>query len=94
MSVPVEYYMVLSGLVFIIGLVGVLVRKNLIIILLSIELMLNATNINFVAFSSHFGNLAGQVFVVFRLDGGRRRSGRGPRHYHRPVPPSRQHQRR
>ncbi|MCY3956242.1 MAG: NADH-quinone oxidoreductase subunit NuoK [Nitrospira sp.] len=67
MSVPVEFYLVLSGLVFTIGLVGVLVRKNLIIILLSIELMLNATNINFVAFSSHFGNLAGQVFVFFAL---------------------------
>ena len=67
MSVPVEFYVVLSGLVFIIGLIGVLVRKNLIIILLSIELMLNATNINFVAFSSQFGNLAGQVFVFFAL---------------------------
>ncbi len=67
MSVPVEFYMVLSGLVFLIGLVGVLVRKNLIVILLSIELMLNATNINFVAFSAHFGNLTGQVFVFFAL---------------------------
>jgi len=67
MSVPVEFYLVLSGFVFLIGLVGVLVRKNIIIILLSIELMLNATNINFVAFSSHLGNLAGQVFVFFAL---------------------------
>lgn len=67
MTVPVEYYLVLSGLVFLIGLVGVLVRKNLIIILLSIELMLNATNINFVAFSAHMGNPAGQVFVFFAL---------------------------
>ncbi len=67
MTVPVEYYMALSGLVFLIGLAGVLVRKNLIIILLSIELMLNATNINFVAFSAHLGNLAGQVFVFFAL---------------------------
>lgn len=67
MTVPVEYYLVLSGLVFLIGLVGVLVRKNLIIILLSIELMLNATNINFVAFSAHLGSSAGQVFVFFAL---------------------------
>ena len=67
MNVPVEFYLVLSGLVFLIGLVGVLVRRNIIIILLSIELMLNATNINFVAFSSHLGNLAGQVFVFFAL---------------------------
>ena len=67
MNVPVEYYMALSGLVFLIGLVGVLVRRNIIIILLSIELMLNATNINFVAFSTYIGNLAGQVFVFFAL---------------------------
>ena len=67
MNVPVEYYLALSGLIFLIGLVGVLVRRNIIVILLSIELMLNATNINFVAFSSYLGNLAGQVFVFFAL---------------------------
>jgi NADH-quinone oxidoreductase subunit K len=67
MNVPIEYYVMLSGLIFIIGLVGVLVRRNIIIILLSIELMLNATNINFVAFSAYLGNLAGQVFVFFAL---------------------------
>ncbi len=67
MSVPIEFYLALSGLVFLIGLVGVLVRRNIIVILLSIELMLNATNINFVAFSAYLGNLAGQVFVFFTL---------------------------
>jgi NADH-quinone oxidoreductase subunit K len=67
MSVPIEFYLALSGLVFLIGLVGVLVRRNIIVILLSIELMLNATNINFVAFSAYLGNLAGQVFVFFAL---------------------------
>ena len=67
MNVPVEFYLALSWLVFLIGLVGVLVRRNIIIILLSIELMLNATNINFVAFSSYLGNLAGQVVVFFAL---------------------------
>ncbi len=67
MAVPISYYVVLSGLVFLIGLVGVLTRRNIIIILLSIELMLNATNINFVAFSSYLGNLSGQVFVFFAL---------------------------
>ena len=55
MDVPVSYYVVLSGIVFSIGLVGVLIRRNIIIILLSVELMLNATNINFVAFSSYLG---------------------------------------
>ncbi len=67
MNVPIEYYVMLSGLIFIIGLVGVLIRRNIIIILLSSELMLNATNINFVAFSSYLGNLTGQVFVFFAL---------------------------
>jgi multisubunit Na+/H+ antiporter MnhC subunit len=57
MIVPISYYIILSGLVFLIGLVGVLIRRNIIIILLSIELMLNATNINFVAFSSYLGNV-------------------------------------
>ncbi|MCH8039687.1 MAG: NADH-quinone oxidoreductase subunit NuoK [Nitrospinae bacterium] len=67
MTVPITHYMILSGLVFLIGVVGVLIRRNIIIILLSIELMLNATNINFVAFSSYLGNVAGQVFVFFAL---------------------------
>jgi NADH-quinone oxidoreductase subunit K len=67
MSVPISYYLVLSGIVFLTGLVGVLIRRNIIIILLSVELMLNATNINFVAFSQYLQNIAGQVFVFFAL---------------------------
>lgn len=67
MAVPISYYVILSALVFITGMVGVLIRRNIIIILLSVELMLNATNINFVAFSSYFHNVAGQVFVFFAL---------------------------
>lgn len=65
--IPISYYLVLSAVVFITGVVGVLVRRNIIIILLSVELMLNATNINFVAFSRYFDSLAGQVFVFFAL---------------------------
>ena len=67
MTIPVFYYVALSATVFIIGMVGVLIRRNIIIILLSVELMLNATNINFVAFSNYFHNVAGQVFVFFTL---------------------------
>jgi NADH-quinone oxidoreductase subunit K len=67
MTIPLSYYLVLSAIVFITGLVGVLIRRNIIIILLSVELMLNATNINFVAFSEYFHNVAGQVFVFFTL---------------------------
>ncbi len=67
MDVPIQYYVMLSAVVFLTGLVGVLIRRNIIIILLSIELMLNATNINFVAFSHYFQNVTGQVFVFFAL---------------------------
>lgn len=65
--IPLSYYVALSAIVFVIGLVGVLIRRNIIIILLSVELMLNATNINFVAFSHYLHNMAGQVFVFFAL---------------------------
>ena len=65
--VPLSYYLILSAIVFTTGVVGVLIRRNIIIILLSIELMLNATNINFVAFSYYLQNIAGQVFVFFAL---------------------------
>ena len=64
--IPLTYYVTLSAIVFFTGLVGVLIRRN-IIILLSVELMLNATNINFVAFSQSLHNSAGQVFVFFAL---------------------------
>lgn len=67
MSVPLSFYLILSGIVFLTGVAGVLIRRNIIIILLSVELMLNATNINFVAFAQYFHNVAGQVFVFFAL---------------------------
>ncbi len=67
MTVPVSYYLILSAMVFLTGIVGVLIRRNIIAILLSVELMLNATNINFVAFSEHLQDLGGQVFVFFAL---------------------------
>jgi NADH-quinone oxidoreductase subunit K len=65
LMVPLSYYLALSAVLFVIGVVGVLIRKNIIIILLSIELMLNATNINFVAFSHYLQDITGQVFVFF-----------------------------
>jgi NADH-quinone oxidoreductase subunit K len=57
--------MLLSAALFMIGVIGVMVRRNIIIILMSIELILNAVNINLVAFSKELGNAIGQVFVVF-----------------------------
>jgi NADH-quinone oxidoreductase subunit K len=65
--VPLSYYVILSAVLFMTGMVGVLIRRNIIIILLSVELMLNATNINFVAFSYYAKSVAGQVFVFFAL---------------------------
>ena len=63
--VPLTHYLALSFLLFVLGVVGVLVRRNLLTVLMSIELMLNAVNLNLVAFSRQLGDLAGQVFVVF-----------------------------
>jgi NADH-quinone oxidoreductase subunit K len=65
MVVAPELYLLLSAAVFCIGLFGVLVRRNALIFLMSIELMLNAANINLVAFSQVYGNITGQTFVLF-----------------------------
>ena len=65
MMVPVEYYLLLSMAVFCIGLLGVLTRRNALMFLISVELMLNAANINLVAFSLLWGNLTGQTFALF-----------------------------
>ena len=59
------HYLVLSAALFAIGLIGVLVRRNLIVVFMSIELMLNAVNINLVAFSREWQQVVGQVFALF-----------------------------
>lgn len=64
-SVPMEFYLIVSGLIFTIGTIGVLTRRNAIIIFMSIELMLNSVNLTFVAFSAFMGDIAGQIFVFF-----------------------------
>jgi NADH-quinone oxidoreductase subunit K len=66
-SVPAEYYLVLSAAVFCTGLFGVLTRQNALMFLMSVELMLNAANINLVAFSFYWGNVTGQVFTLFTM---------------------------
>ena len=63
--VPLEYYLVLSAIICAIGVIGVLIRRNLIVVLMSIELMLNAVNLTFVAFSNSLGSMDGQVIVFF-----------------------------
>ncbi len=64
-SVPLNHYILLSAMLFAIGVIGVLVRRNAIIIFMCIELMLNAVNLLMVAFSAHHGDGSGQVFVFF-----------------------------
>jgi NADH-quinone oxidoreductase subunit K len=59
------HYIVLSAALFTIGVIGVLVRRNVIVILMSIELILNAVNINLIAFSRQLGDPVGQVFAIF-----------------------------
>jgi NADH-quinone oxidoreductase subunit K len=65
MEITPTHYTVLSAALFSIGVIGVLVRRNIIIIFMAIELMLNAVNINLVANARYLENLVGQVFVVF-----------------------------
>jgi len=64
-GITLEHYLVVSALLFALGLAGVLIRRNLLIIYMSLELMLNAANLALVAFSRFNGNLDGQVFVFF-----------------------------
>ncbi len=63
--IPIHYYLYLSAVMFIIGVTGVLIRRNAIIIFMCIELMLNSVNLSFVVFSSYLGDATGQVMVFF-----------------------------
>ncbi|UKJ07711.1 NADH-quinone oxidoreductase subunit NuoK [Solitalea lacus] len=63
--VPLNHYILLSSIIFFIGIIGVLTRRNAIVIFMSIELMLNAVNLLLTAFSAYRGDAAGQVFVFF-----------------------------
>lgn len=64
-NVPIEYYLVLSAVMFAVGVAGVLTRRNAIVVFMCIELMLNSANLSLVAFSSYLGNSTGQIFVFF-----------------------------
>ncbi len=63
MEVPLNHYLILSGLLFTIGVVGVLTRRNALIVYMCIELMLNAVNLTFIAFSRHLGDMGGHMFT-------------------------------
>ncbi len=64
-GLTLEHFLALSALLFVIGMLGVLTRKNILIIFLSVELMLNAVNISMVAFGRYLDSMAGQIFSVF-----------------------------
>jgi len=63
--VPLSYYLALSAVLFVIGIAGVVIRRDIIVILMSIELMLNAVNLTFIAFARFLGSMDGQVVVFF-----------------------------
>jgi NADH-quinone oxidoreductase subunit K len=67
MAIESQYYLLLSAAIFCIGVYGILTRQNALLFLMSVELMLNAANINLVAFSFYYGNLTGQVFSLFTM---------------------------
>ena len=64
-EISVNHYLILSALLFVTGMAGVLLRRNAIVLLMSIELMLNAVNLTFIAFSHFSGKLEGQIMVFF-----------------------------
>jgi NADH-quinone oxidoreductase subunit K len=67
MGIPVSHYVALSAALLLIGTAGILTRRNIIVLLMSIELVLNAVNINLVVFSRQLGDVRGQIFALFLL---------------------------
>src|SRR5256884_9992048 len=65
LPVPTENYLILSGVLFTIGVVGVLVKRNPIVIFMCSDLMLNAVNLTFIALGRHFAHVNGQMYVIF-----------------------------
>ncbi len=65
--IPLTWFVALSAILFIIGISGVLLRRNLIVMLMSLELILNSVNINFVAFSYYLEDMTGQLFAIFTI---------------------------
>ena len=65
MQIPIEYYLILSAFMFTVGIVGVLTRRNAIVVFMCIELMLNSANLTLISYSSYLGDVGGQLFVFF-----------------------------
>jgi len=65
--IPLNWYLILGAVLFLVGVLGFFLKRNIIALLLSVEIMLNAVNLTFVAFSSRHGQIRGQIFVFFVL---------------------------
>jgi len=65
--IGIDWYLALSAIIFTIGMIGVLVRKNAIVIFMCVELMLNAVNLSLISFSAYHGDVTGQILVFFSL---------------------------
>lgn len=65
--IEIDWYLALSAILFTIGLVGVLIRRNAIVIFMCVELMLNAVNLTLISFSAYHGDVTGQILVFFSL---------------------------
>lgn len=65
MQIPIEYYLILSAALFAIGVTGVLIRRNAIVVFMCIELMLNSANLTLITFASYLGSSIGHIFVFF-----------------------------
>ncbi len=65
--IGIDWYLALSAVIFVIGMIGVLIRRNAIVVFMCVELMLNAVNLSLVAFSAYHGDVTGQILVFFSL---------------------------
>jgi NADH-quinone oxidoreductase subunit K len=65
--IPLNWYLILAAVLFLVGVLGFFLKRNIIALLLSVEIMLNAVNLTFVAFASQHGKISGQIFVFFVL---------------------------
>ena len=66
--VPASYYLILSAILFTLGAVGVLIRRNVLVMLMSVEMMLNAVNLTFITYARFLGDIGGQVFVLMVME--------------------------
>ena len=90
--VPMSYFVGLSAVLFAIGVAGVLLRRNVIVIFMSIEIMLNAVNLAFVALGRRLGSMDGQVIVFFVMTVAAAEAAVGPRDHHLDLPQPRDRQ--